>query len=476
MSRLIVLSNRVTLPNPNATQAGGLAVALEDALNGIGGIWMGWNGKKTAYRQNSFDVLKDQQIEYHTCSFSEAEYQGFYCGFANGALWPLMHDQNQYIDYSDQDYRIYQDVNFKFARQLQKIIEPGDMIWVHDYHFLSVAHYCRQLGMRNRIGFFLHIPFPETQKWQDLACSQHLAAHLAQYDLLGMQTHQDQKNCYDFLKTTLSLTAHTNNILRNGQRQVEVKAYPISVHPTAIQRRAGQLTDTELPFDFSSSPDVKHIISVDRIDYSKGLLQKVDALRQCFQETPEMLSKIRQFQIACPCRLEVPTYANLYRDLKRGVDQLNQDFSHTDQPVFDCHYDALGHHALMRLYRKSEICWVNSVRDGMNLVAKEYIAAQDPENPGILILSKYAGAAEQMREALLVDPYDNNSMIKALKLAVKMPKSERIARYQALFQGLMDYDIVHWRDCFLKDLKHVSSQYIYQPLSKSPSHDLYLQH
>src|SRR5690606_23160854 len=167
VSRLIVLSNRVTLPNPNSTQAGGLAVAIEDALNGIGGIWVGWNGKRTTNRQNTFDVLRDQQVEYHTCSFSEAEYQGYYCGFATGALWPLMHDQNQYIDYTDQDYQIYQDVNLKFARQLQKIAQPGDMIWVQDYHFLSIAHYCRQLGMRNRIGFFLHIPFPEYQKWQD---------------------------------------------------------------------------------------------------------------------------------------------------------------------------------------------------------------------------------------------------------------------------------------------------------------------
>ena len=476
MSRLIVLSNRVTLPNPNSTQAGGLAVAIEDALNGIGGIWVGWNGKRTTNRQNTFDVLRDQQVEYHTCSFSEAEYQGYYCGFANGALWPLMHDQNQYIDYTDQDYQIYQDVNLKFARQLQKIAQPGDMIWVQDYHFLSIAHYCRQLGMRNRIGFFLHIPFPEYQKWQDLACAPQLAVHLAQYDLLGLQTQRDQEHCYDFLKTTLSLTSHSTEVLRNGHRQVEVKAYPISVHPEAIQRRAQQQTEIDLPFDFSATPEAKHIISVDRIDYSKGLLQKVDALRQGFTESPEMLEQLRQFQIACPCRLEVPTYARLYQDFAQGVEQLNQDFSADRPAVFEAYYETLGHHALMRLYRKAEICWVNSVYDGMNLVAKEYIAAQDPADPGVLILSKYAGAAEQMREALIVDPHDNQSVIKALKLAIKMPKSERIARYRALYKGLTDYDIIHWRDSILKDLKHVGSQYIYRPLNNQASHDLILQH
>ncbi|WP_347456502.1 trehalose-6-phosphate synthase [Acinetobacter thermotolerans] len=475
MSRLIVLSNRVTLPNPKSTQAGGLAVAIEDALNGIGGIWMGWNGKKTTNRQHTFDVLKDHQIEYHTCSFSEAEYQGYYCGFANGALWPLMHDQNQYIDYTDQDYQIYQDVNLKFARQLQKIAQPSDMIWVQDYHFLSVAHYCRQLGMRNRIGFFLHIPFPETAKWKDLVCAPQLAVHLVQYDLLGLQTQRDQKHCYEFLKTTFALTAHSPNTLRNGQRQVEIKAYPISVHPTAIQRRAEQQASMDLPFDFSADPDVKHIISVDRIDYSKGLLQKVNALRQCFQQSPEMLSQIRQFQIASPCRLEVPTYAHLYRDFQKGVEQLNQEFA-TEKPVFDCYYDTLSHHALMSLYRKAEICWVNSIYDGMNLVAKEYIAAQDPQDPGILILSKYAGAAEQMKEALIVDPHDQYSMIRALKRAITMPRTERIARYKALFQGLLDYDILHWRDSILKDLKHVGSQYIYRPLSKQKAHHLSLQH
>ncbi|ANF81767.1 trehalose-6-phosphate synthase [Acinetobacter sp. NCu2D-2] len=461
MSKLIVLSNRVTLPQPQKQQAGGLAVALEDALNGIGGIWVGWHGEKSDLPQDQFDQLIDGAVEYHTCALSHDQYVGFYCGFANDVLWPFMHQQQQYIQFNESDYQTYQNVNRKFAQHLHRISDDDDIIWVHDYHFLSVAHYCRKLGMKNRIGFFLHIPFPSEHLWQQVPHAKTLARDLADYDLLGLQTEYDQEHCFQFLRKTLNLKSVQQNVLIHETRQVSVQCYPIGVHPSAIQKRAA--AEFSVPLDFNLNPNkpIKNIISVDRIDYSKGLLEKISALHQFYAKQPEMLEQVCQLQIACPCRLDVDTYQDLYQRFKKDVESLNQAYPTQHGPVFDCRYDSLDHVNLMRLYRHSDICWVNSVKDGMNLVAKEYIAAQDPENPGVLILSKYAGASEHMAEAIIVDPYNTESMIQGLNRAITMSKDERISRYQLLYQGLKDFDIIDWRNQFLEDLRNTGQTFYY---------------
>lgn len=467
MSKLIVLSNRVNLPNPDNMNAGGLAVALQDALHDIGGIWIGWNGTRVDQaKEQKFQVLKHQNVEYHTSPLSEAQYQGYYCGFANNALWPLMHDQHQRVDYQPQEFKTYKDVNLRFAKHLKQVASPHDMIWIHDYHFLSVAHYCRKLGMRNRIGFFLHIPFPELKLWQTLPAHRDLARHLAEYDVIGLQTPRDQANCIDFLEQVLNIRHRHDDILNYQSRKIYVKCYPIGVHPAHIQQQASDSQPTALPFDLDKAHAYKTIISVDRIDYSKGLLEKIHAMQGLLDEQPEFKHQFQQLQIACPCRLDVNAYKKLYEQFQAAVQTFNHRHGHDNWIPFDCSYDTLGHEALMQLYRKADICWVNSIRDGMNLVAKEYIAAQNPLDPGVLILSKYAGAAEQMKEALLVDPYDQDSMSKALKKALRMSSSERLERYRYLQQGLKNFDIIRWRDQFLTDLKKSQSLRIYRPVAK----------
>ena len=470
MSKLIVLSNRVNLPNPESTKAGGLAVALQDALQDIGGIWVGWNGSRVDQnKEQKFQILKHQNVEYHTSALSEAQYQGYYCGFSNNALWPLMHDQHQRVEYQPQDFKTYKDVNLRFAKHLKQVASPHDIIWIHDYHFLSVAHYCRKLGMRNRIGFFLHIPFPELKLWQTLPPYQELARHLADFDVIGLQTPRDQANCIDFLEQVLNIQHRNDEILSYQSKRIYVKAYPIGVHPAQIQKQAAESQVTDLPFDLDKAHAHKTIITVDRIDYSKGLLEKIHAFQELLDEQPEFKNQFQQLQIACPCRLDVNSYKKLYEQFQAAVQNLNHQHGNANWLPFDCSYDTLGHEALMQLYRKADICWVNSIRDGMNLVAKEYIAAQDPLDPGVLILSKYAGAAEQMKEALLVDPYDQDSMAKALKRALRMPKSERLERYRYLQQGLKNFDIIRWRDQFLSDLKKSQSLRIYRPVAKGIS-------
>lgn len=470
MSRLIVLSNRVTLPNTNGTQAGGLAIALQDALQGMQGIWVGWNGQRSQQRQYKFDFMQQHGIEYHTCQLSEAEYQGYYCGYANSVLWPLLHQQPQYIQASPQDFQTYQAVNQKFARQLHQIARPEDVIWVHDYHFFSVAHYCRQLGMKNKIGFFLHIPFAEPHAWHQLNEAQILAHHIAQYDVFGLQIQQHQQNCFDFLKRKICGIETGRDRLtissKTSSHSIEIKAYPISVHPKAIQQRAQSTQHIQYikALDLHRQADSKTIISVDRIDYSKGLLEKIQTIRHYLTHQKDPIP-FQQLQVASPCRLEVPVYQQLYTHFKAEVERLNQDFANQWTSIFHSFYGSLPHQDLLKRYRDADVCWVNSIQDGMNLVAKEFIAAQDPDDPGVLMLSKYAGATEQMQQALIFDPLNPVQTSKVLHQALKMSRSERQSRYQALFQGLCEADILTWRNQILYDLKTARRPMLYRPLT-----------
>ena len=518
MSRLIVLSNRVKMPD-NSPMAGGLAVALHDILIGNSNIWMGWNGSivdsvvdtdgdwtsnEFCYNKQTALVGSDLQmpnttITYITTALTTQQYQHFYCGFANNVLWPLLHERTDLISQTPQDYAGYQAVNRLFARQLKRIIQPDDVIWVHDYHFLSVAYYCRQLGMDNRIGFFLHIPFASLIWWQQLDKSPELIKHLAHYDVLGTQTQQDKDNCIavlqhylkdplikasymkrDFYKSNSSYGMQlTFNLDFCALHRLTINSYPIGVDIAAIQQQVINLpsqsaANTQKKNTIKSA--AQQIIAVDRIDYSKGLLERFSAYHYFLQQYPMYRDQLKLLQIACPSRLDLPVYQRLYDAVRQAVDTVNQQFSPRDYrkdalksdafKANECNTDnfianwqaitysekVLSHETLMTAFWHSDIGWVNSLKDGMNLVAKEYIAAQNPENPGVLLLSLYAGAAEQMQAAVIIDPCQPKSIVKGLNTALTMPLAERKARYQTLMQGLKQHDLNAWQQDFLDDL------------------------
>ena len=504
MSRLIVLSNRVKIPD-DKPMAGGLAIALQDVLNGKSVVWMGWNGEiveryNDGY-SNEFSSIKQTAladadgscahtfITYMTTALTTEQYQQFYCGFANNVLWPLLHERVDLISQAPEDYAGYQTVNHLFAKQLKKIIEPDDVIWVHDYHFLSVAYHCRQLGVRNRIGFFFHIPFVSLRFWQSLDKSGELITHLAHYDVLGTQTQQDRANCLAvcqyYLKDSLinvlyapqgfsTSTQSKNtqimlNLGLNHPHYLLIDAYPIGINVTRIQQ---QISHLSLQYDKANQNKksiksaAQKIIAVDRIDYSKGLLKRFSAYRNFLQQNPLYQNQLTLLQIACPSRLNVPAYQRLYDDVKYTINDINQQFLlstcrndisenentiNSWQAINYCE-SIISHETLMTLFWQSDIGWVNSLKDGMNLVAKEYIAAQNPDNPGVLLLSCYAGAAEQMQAAVIIDPHKPKSMIEGLSIALKMPLSERQSRYQSLLQGLKQDNLQAWKQRFLEDL------------------------
>ncbi len=507
MSRLIVLSNRVKMPDNNP-MAGGLAIALQDVLNGKSVVWMGWNGEIVErYNDdytNEFSSIKQTAladadapctntfITYMTTAITTEQYQHFYCGFANNVLWPLLHERIDLISQAPEDYAGYQTVNRLFAKQLKKVIEPDDVIWVHDYHFLSVAYHCRQLGICNRIGFFFHIPFVSLPFWQSLDKSGELITHLAHYDVLGTQTQQGRANCFAvchyYLKDSLRNALHTPrgfvtstqskntqimlNLGLNHPHYLRIDAYPIGINVTRIQQQISHLSsqyDKANQNKKTLKSAAQKIIAVDRIDYSKGLLKRFSAYRDFLQQNPLYQNQLTLLQIACPSRLNVPAYQHLYNDVKTAINDVNQQFLFSKcrndisenenimsswQAINYCE-SVISHETLMTMFWQSDIGWVNSLRDGMNLVAKEYIAAQNPDNPGVLLLSRYAGAAEQMQAAVIIDPYKPKSMTEGLGIALTMPLDERQSRYQSLMQGLQQDDLQAWQQKFLNDLYDV---------------------
>ncbi|MFT4021621.1 MAG: trehalose-6-phosphate synthase [Acinetobacter sp.] len=455
MSKLIVLSNRVSLPSAGKLSAGGLAVALNDALNENGGVWIGWNGEQHSQADSafSFNHIQHNKIEYLTTPLNQQQFKNYYCGFANQVLWPAMHNRADLISFNTDYYTTYQEVNFLFAQKIQEISQPDDVIWIHDYHFLSVAKYCRDLGMQNRIGFFLHIPFAPLNIWKQTPMAKRLIRDLCHYDVIGLQTQRDQQQCIRACTTYMQAQKISDHVLSYHQRLITVKDYPIGVSPQDLKIKSQN--SVSKAFDFDNIQPQKTIISADRIDYSKGILQRLDAIHDFLISHPEYHQRVSHLQIACPCRTDIAAYRDLQQQVKAKTKLINSEFNTAHWKAVHSYFDTIQHDELMHIYYQSDICWVNSVYDGMNLVAKEYIAAQNPDNPGVLILSKYAGAAQQMQQAIIVDPHQPDELQSALHVALNMPKHERIRRYEILMDGILRHDIDEWRDNFMKDLYHL---------------------
>lgn len=464
MSKLIVLSNRVNLPSKQSPKAvaGGLAVALQEALAKDGGIWVGWNGQVVTNISdmpdtvNQFATEQHDKVTYVTTAFSPIQYEKYYCGYANNRLWAGMHDRTDLIVSSSENFSVYQAVNRMFAKQLQQIAQPDDMIWIHDYHFFAVARHCRDLGMKQRIGFFLHIPFPQLWVWDFLTYGQTLIQQLLDYDVVGLQTQQDAQNCVAVIEQLLPHAiqiTQTNGrtLIRHGNHTTLIKAYPIGINPVYIHKLASQpLSDQSVLKNLTST--ITTILAVERLDYTKGIPERLQAFAAFLQRYPQYLERIQLYQIACPSRLDIQTYQQLRQQVHTLVEQINSQFATASWQPIIYQEDPVSHDNLMPLFRQCQICWINSLRDGMNLVAKEYIAAQDEQNAGILILSKNAGAAHQLQQAILVDPNSNDSMIEGLYQALTITKRQREQRHQSLLKTIYETDIDTWRAHFLADL------------------------
>ena len=453
MSRLVVVSNRVA--DPRQTAAGGLAVALAEVLNNTGGLWFGWSGKVVdAAEDDDVHFLQAGPVKLATVNLSQADHDDFYLGYSNGVLWPVFHYRLDLADFDAGYIAGYRRVNQLFARKLLPLLRPDDVIWVDDYHLIPLAAELRALGCRQRIGFFLHIPLPPPLILAAIPGHDWLVRALFAYDLVGFQSETDLNHFSRYVETEAHAQPQEGSRWRAFGRTVQAGAFPIGidVQEFAELARGPEALDTyERTMQEYSRRQL--LVGVDRLDYSKGLPQRMRAFEEFLRKYPELRQSATLIQIASPSRESVSAYSDILRELESLCGSINGNFGELDwMPVRYIHR-TVPRAQLPGLYRASRVALVTPLRDGMNLVAKEFLAAQDEEDPGVLVLSRFAGAAEQLKEALMVNPYDVEGTAAAINLALHMPLEERRSRHQAMMRTVRQYDVHWWCDSFLAALQ-----------------------
>jgi trehalose 6-phosphate synthase len=430
--RTIIVSNRVPSPNDKGATAGGLAVALADAIT-EGTLWFGWSGKRASETSPTADVLTVDGVTYATIDIGERDYTRFYNGFANGALWPLFHFRSGLLLYSRPDYEAYRAVNKAFARALLPLLKPDDLIWIHDYQLLTMAAELRELGVKNRIGFFMHIPFVPPAMLAVLPPAAELLAGMSTCDIVGFQTERDRTCFLDSVKNFLHVKPDHIGRFAFRERLVKAVLTPIGIDADKFKELAerAELTGDAKRLNESLGSRAL-VLGVDRLDYSKGLPQRFDAFGRLLYSFPQHLRKVAFLQIAARSRQEVGSYQQLRRELDRRAGDINGEFSDFDWVPLRYMTHPVKRNAIAGFYRRARVGLVTPLRDGMNLVAKEYVAAQDEADPGVLVLSRFAGAADELTEALLVNPFDADEVAEAIHMALTMELTERKSRHASL--------------------------------------------
>ena len=432
MGRLVIVSNRVPLPSERGPRAGGLAVALADALQ-PGSLWFGWSGKRSGLPEANARLQQADGTTYATIDLSEAEYRSFYVNFANGALWPLLHFRLGLLDFQREDYEGYRQVNRRFAEALVPLLRPDDLIWVHDYHLFPLAAELRQFGVRNRIGFFLHTPFVPPALLHALPRAPELLRAMCAFDVVGFHTRTYQRAFLDCVQEILVGTRIGDGGFMYGGRFVQSIVDPIGIDAAGFAETAVRAERSVETTRLRESLGGRALaIGVDRLDYSKGLVNRFEAFGRLLGKFPEHRREVSFLQIAPRSREESGSYQRLRRDLDRIVGDTNGRFSEFDWVPLRYMTTTVRRQTLAGFYRMARLGVVTPLRDGMNLVAKEYVASQDPTDPGVLILSRFAGAAEELKDALIVNPFDADEIADAMHQGLAMPLAERLRRNAAL--------------------------------------------
>jgi trehalose 6-phosphate synthase len=454
MSRLIVVSNRVTTENAEGPSQGGLAMGLGAALREYSGLWFGWSGGTVEAFTGETSRTKVQGVEIVTVDLEEQDVQEYYNGYANKTIWPLFHYRVDLTAYDRSFDQGYQRVNRRFAETLAPLIEPDDLIWVHDYHLLPLGRELRRLGVSNPIGYFLHIPWPARQLLATLPRSRWLVEALFDYDLAGFQTQEWLQAFRDYVVEEAEGEMLPDGRLRAFGKTIQTGAFPIGIDAANFEAIVHS-PNAVRTYDFMAANSVFQslIVGVDRLDYSKGLEERLSGFEQLMKDHQEYQRQVLYVQIAPPSREEVDTYQDLRARLEAQCGRINGEFAEPDWAPIRFVHRSYPRDELAGVYRAASVGLVTPLRDGMNLVAKEYVAAQNPRDPGVLILSCFAGAAAQMREALIVNPFSREEMADALHRALSMKLPERIRRWETLIQGVRRDDITAWRDSFVNALK-----------------------
>ncbi|GAB3363254.1 alpha,alpha-trehalose-phosphate synthase (UDP-forming) [Lysobacter rhizosphaerae] len=452
MSRLVMVSNRVALPGES--RAGGLAIALKAAMEESGGLWFGWSGRIAAESGHMHEIDAGN-VRYITVDLSEQDRDDYYNGFANRTLWPLLHFRMDLVDYRREMYAGYLRVNALFAERLAPLLDEDDVVWVHDYHLIPLAQLLRERGARCRLGFFLHVPMPSSDLLAALPDHSRLFEGLSAYDLVGFQTERDLERFQDYVRLFGRGRVVEHGVLETaGGRQLHAGAFPISIDTNQISTLAAKAVGKASVKRLAASMSGRSLaIGVDRLDYSKGLPERFRAFERYLQRHPEQRGRLTYLQIAPVSRDTLPEYRTLRRELEQLAGHINGTRADADWTPVRYVNRNYPHASLTGFLRLARVALVTPLRDGMNLVAKEFVAAQDAEDPGVLVLSSFAGAARELTQALLVNPYDLDGVADAIAIAVAMPLEERRERWQAMMRRLRHHDITAWRQHFLATLR-----------------------
>jgi trehalose 6-phosphate synthase len=440
MPRLVIVSNRVPVPKPGAkTQPGGLAVALKDALEGRTAIWFGWSGQTSREPGDEPAIVEANGVSYATIDLSEQELKLYYTGYSNGTLWPLLHYRMGLVEFRREEEEGYRAVNERFARVLAAKLRPEDVIWVHDFHLFPLAGALRRLGLRNRIGFFLHVPFPPAPFFAALPRGEALLADIAEYDLVGMQTEED--------------AANLAGALAGAGLSTRVEAFPIGMDAEGFAEtaaRAARSADTKRLAE--SLNDRALLLGVDRLDYSKGLPNRFLGVDRLLRRFPEQRRHVTFLQVAPVSRGELQQYRALKRELDELAGRINGQHAEVDWAPIRWITRPSARNSLAGYLRLAKVGVVTPLRDGMNLVAKEYVAAQSERDPGVLVLSRFAGAVAELPGAVVVNPHDPDEIAEGLQAALTMPLPERQERWRENMAHLKQNSAARWSKGFLAAL------------------------
>ena len=486
--RLIVVSNRLPMviekdengewsSNPST---GGLVSVLAPILKERGGLWIGWPGTSDAPKEAVESAMSEAssiaEIDFATVQLTSQEIDKYYAGFSNEILWPLFHDMIGKCNFDPEYWSSYQAVNRKFAAKILENLKPDDFVWIHDYHLLFVGQALREMGVKERIGFFLHIPFPSPDIFLQLPWGLDILKSLLSLDLIGLQTLRDQRNfvqcvCKHMIDTNVEGSGQIITLLF-GNREVRVGALPIGIdyHDFAVSAASREVAERAW-YIHEKQGKRQIVLGIDRLDYTKGIPERLRAYRYALKAFPELCGKIVLFQVVVPSRHDIPKYEDLKEEIDRLVGNINGEFGRFDWMPIHYFYRALSREELLAYYRTSEIALITPIKDGMNLIAKEFCAVSLERN-SVLILAESAGAADQLQEgALMVNPNDQKAIAEAIYHAYKMPFAERSERMDRMRDIIRQTDIRWWVKSFMKASFAESIDYFYSVEDYRPQID-----
>lgn len=453
MSRIVLVSNRVPVPGDRNPAAGGLAVALADALV-QGSLWFGWSGRTVKAAAAEATQVQARGVTYATLDLSAEDHAGFYTGFANSSLYPLLLYRLGLMSFRQEDYAAYRTVNRAFAVALAPLLRADDLIWIHDYQLLTVGHELRALGVNQRIGFFLHTPFVPPQIFQALPRATELLDALCACDVVGFHTEDYRTSFLQCVQAMLGVQPEPDGSFTHRGRRVQAIVAPIGIDVSRFSAAAIRAVGGDLGRKLEQSLGGRPLgISVDRLDYAKGLPNRIHGIANLLARYPEHRNHVTFLQIAAPSREEVSAYRGLRRELDRAVGDVNGRYSEADWTPIRHMARAVGRSTLAGYYRLARLGVVTPLRDGMNLVAKEFVAAQNQADPGVLILSRFAGAAEELHDALIVNPFDIEEIADSMHRGLIMPLEERQARHKSLLTSIRGSSARQFCQTFLTALR-----------------------